>query len=185
MAYWNLHKKFQLPSAIGLRDFEFQSHPTWMGGSTSIQCALSGLSHNQYPVRARLFLCCQGENLNNLLLQATNHRKVPLARAFYKNILVILQQIKMLNVFVIIRPVFKNTNISIDDIIRSLEIQPPYGGLLSSSCGGLKGPTDGRTDNGFKGVIFLLDVKFFRFRLQSYSKQIVLKNRLVPALLQK
>ena len=28
MAYWNLHKKFQLPSAMGLRDFDFQSHPT-------------------------------------------------------------------------------------------------------------------------------------------------------------
>ena len=41
------------------------------------------------------------------------------------------------------------------------KVQAPYGGLLSSSCGGLvsfgpnsefAGRTDGQTDNGFKGV---------------------------------
>ena len=30
---WNLHTNFQLPSAIGLRDFDFQSQAVLMGGS--------------------------------------------------------------------------------------------------------------------------------------------------------
>ena len=32
MSIWNLHKKFQLSSAMGLRDFDLQSQPTLMGG---------------------------------------------------------------------------------------------------------------------------------------------------------
>ena len=28
MAYWNIQKKIQFPSAMGLRDLDFQSHPT-------------------------------------------------------------------------------------------------------------------------------------------------------------
>ena len=32
MSFWNLHKNFQLPSAMGLRDFDLQSQPTLMGG---------------------------------------------------------------------------------------------------------------------------------------------------------
>ena len=41
--------------------------------------------------------------------------------------------------------------------IQNQKVQPPYKGLLSSSCGGLgpfgpKGDCNGRTDNGFKGV---------------------------------
>ena len=30
MSIWNLHKKFQLSSAMGLRDFDLQSQPTLM-----------------------------------------------------------------------------------------------------------------------------------------------------------
>ena len=42
MSIWNLHKKFQLSSAMGLRDFYLQSQPTLMGGEP-INCrALSG-----------------------------------------------------------------------------------------------------------------------------------------------
>ena len=44
-------------------------------------------------------------------------------------------------------------------------MQPPYGGLLSSSCGGLKGHlgpkvilADGRTDNGFGESYCFLDI---------------------------
>ena len=33
MSIWNLHKKFQLSSAMGLRDFDLQSQPTLMGGN--------------------------------------------------------------------------------------------------------------------------------------------------------
>ena len=36
MSIWNLHKKFQLSSAIGLRDFDLQSQPTLMGGNPLI-----------------------------------------------------------------------------------------------------------------------------------------------------
>ena len=32
MSIWNLHKKFQVSSAMGLRDFDLQSQPTLMGG---------------------------------------------------------------------------------------------------------------------------------------------------------
>ena len=32
MSIWNLHKKFQLSSAMGLRDFDLQSQPTLIGG---------------------------------------------------------------------------------------------------------------------------------------------------------
>ena len=40
MAYWNLHTNFQLPSAMGLRDFDLQSQPTLTGGNPLIvvQC---------------------------------------------------------------------------------------------------------------------------------------------------
>ena len=40
MSIWNLHKKFQLSSAMGLRDFDLQSQPTLMGGNPLIvvQC---------------------------------------------------------------------------------------------------------------------------------------------------
>jgi len=31
ISIWNLHKKFQLSSAMGLRDFDLQSQPTLMG----------------------------------------------------------------------------------------------------------------------------------------------------------
>ena len=45
MAYWNLHKKFHLLSAMGLRDFDYQSKPTLMGGSPLIvvQCCNFGI----------------------------------------------------------------------------------------------------------------------------------------------
>ena len=33
MAYWNLYKNVQLPSAMCLRDFDFQSQPVLMGGN--------------------------------------------------------------------------------------------------------------------------------------------------------
>ena len=36
MSIWNLHKKFQLSSAMGLRDFDLQSQPTLMGGNPLI-----------------------------------------------------------------------------------------------------------------------------------------------------
>ena len=36
MAYWKLHKKFQLSRAMGLRDFDFQGQPTLMGGKQLI-----------------------------------------------------------------------------------------------------------------------------------------------------
>jgi len=40
ISIWNLHKKFQLSSAMGLRDFDLQSQPTLMGGNPLIvvQC---------------------------------------------------------------------------------------------------------------------------------------------------
>ena len=38
MSFWNLHKKFQPPSAMGLRDFDIQSQPTLMGGEP-INCS--------------------------------------------------------------------------------------------------------------------------------------------------
>ena len=40
MSIWNLHKKFQLSSAMGLRDFDLQSQSTLMGGNPLIvvQC---------------------------------------------------------------------------------------------------------------------------------------------------
>ena len=54
-------------------------------------------------------------------------------------------------------------------IFLEWKVQPPYGGLLSSYCGGLgpfgpkgdfagrkNGQTDGRMDNGFKGVRFII-----------------------------
>ena len=36
MSIWNLHKKFQLSSAMGLRDFDLQSQATLMGGNPLI-----------------------------------------------------------------------------------------------------------------------------------------------------
>ena len=44
MSIWNLHKKFQLSSAMGLRDFDLQSQPTLMGGNPLIvvQCDEKG-----------------------------------------------------------------------------------------------------------------------------------------------
>ena len=36
MSIWNLHKKFQLSSAMGLRHFDLQSQPTLMGGNPLI-----------------------------------------------------------------------------------------------------------------------------------------------------
>ena len=45
MSIWNLHKKFQLSSAMGLRDFDLQSQPTLMGGEP-INCrAMNPLTH--------------------------------------------------------------------------------------------------------------------------------------------
>ena len=40
MSIWNLHKKFQLSSAMGLRDFDLQSQPTLMGGEPINCCAV-------------------------------------------------------------------------------------------------------------------------------------------------
>ena len=54
-------------------------------------------------------------------------------------------------------------------VYLTLEIQTPYGGLLSSSCEGQKTPkskgdfsgrTNGRTDNGFKRVLREFSRKF-------------------------
>ena len=57
MSIWNLHKKFQLSSAMGLRDFDLQSQPTLMGGEpincpalmpplhTSTKCPLGQKMH--------------------------------------------------------------------------------------------------------------------------------------------
>ena len=44
MSIWNLHKKFQLSSAMGLRDFDLQSQPTLMGGNPLIvvHCTIVG-----------------------------------------------------------------------------------------------------------------------------------------------
>ena len=36
--------------------------------------------------------------------------------------------------------------------IVDYKVQPPYGGLLSSSCGGLKGSSDGQTDERTTGL---------------------------------
>ena len=36
MSIWNLHKMFQLSSAMGLRDLDLQSQPTLMGGNPLI-----------------------------------------------------------------------------------------------------------------------------------------------------
>ena len=41
MSIWNLHKKFQLSSAMGLRYFDLQSQPTLIGGGNPlivVQC---------------------------------------------------------------------------------------------------------------------------------------------------
>ena len=46
MSIWNLHKKFQLSSATGLRDFDLQSQPTLMGGEP-INCRALGPCHSQ------------------------------------------------------------------------------------------------------------------------------------------
>ena len=56
MSIWNLHKKFQLSSAMGLRDFDLQSQPTLMGGNPLIvvQWVPDGReSDNQGPVKSR------------------------------------------------------------------------------------------------------------------------------------
>ena len=45
MSIWNLHKKFQLSSAMGLRDFDLQSQPTLIGGEP-INCRAMSLSPN-------------------------------------------------------------------------------------------------------------------------------------------
>ena len=47
MSIWNLHKKFQLSSAMGLRDFDLQSQPTLMGGEP-INCRAVSLIQCQY-----------------------------------------------------------------------------------------------------------------------------------------
>ena len=44
MSIWNLHKKFQLSSAMGLRDFDLQSQPTLMGGEP-INCRALDTGH--------------------------------------------------------------------------------------------------------------------------------------------
>ena len=49
MAYWNLHTNFQLPSAMGLRDFDFQSKAVLMGGSPP--------SHSSLVTSSRATLC--------------------------------------------------------------------------------------------------------------------------------
>ena len=36
MSIWNLHKRFQLSSAMGLRDFDLPNQPTLMGGNPLI-----------------------------------------------------------------------------------------------------------------------------------------------------
>ena len=51
MSIWNLHKKFQLSSAMGLRDFDLQSQPTLMEGNPLIvvHCVLlNWLSNPRY-----------------------------------------------------------------------------------------------------------------------------------------
>ena len=57
MSIWNLHKKFQLSSAMGLRDFDLQSQPTLMGGNPLIvvHCALvfkarGQCDHHAFPL---------------------------------------------------------------------------------------------------------------------------------------
>ena len=35
--FWNLHKKFQFPSAMGLREYDFQNHQIKMGVSPLIE----------------------------------------------------------------------------------------------------------------------------------------------------
>ena len=51
MAYWNLYKKFQLPSAMGLRDFDYQSQPTLMGGNPliDVQCSMGAIASGRGP----------------------------------------------------------------------------------------------------------------------------------------
>ena len=45
MSIWNLHKKFQLSSAMGLRDFDLQSQPTLMGGNPLIVVHWTNVTH--------------------------------------------------------------------------------------------------------------------------------------------
>ena len=54
MSIWNLHKKFQLSSAMGLRDFDLQSQPTLMGGNPLIVVQWSPL-----PQEIRIIRPCQ------------------------------------------------------------------------------------------------------------------------------
>ena len=55
MSIWNLHKKFQLSSAMGLRDFDLQSQPTLMAGEP-INCralvfkARGQCDHHAFPL---------------------------------------------------------------------------------------------------------------------------------------
>ena len=63
--------------------------------------------------------------------------------------------------------------------MKYYKVRPPYGGLLSRSCGGLKGPlvskvilADGRTDNRFNGVICLgkADILIFKYTFIYFCK---------------
>ena len=55
MAYWNLHTNFQLPSAMGLRDFDFQSQAVLMGGSPLSQSAMVK-PWEKVSFRSRIFI---------------------------------------------------------------------------------------------------------------------------------
>ena len=51
MSIWNLHKKFQLSSAMGLRDFDLQSQPTLMGGNPLIVVQCTGCLKKKRAIR--------------------------------------------------------------------------------------------------------------------------------------
>ena len=55
MSIWNLHKKFQLSSAMGLRDFDLQSQPTLMGGEP-INCRAVALVNTPQKIECSLIL---------------------------------------------------------------------------------------------------------------------------------
>ena len=65
MSIWNLHKKFQLSSAMGLRDFDLQSQPTLMGGEP-INCRPVHYTDNIVLMKKNISLYSQRHELMSL-----------------------------------------------------------------------------------------------------------------------
>ena len=69
MSIWNLHKKFQLSSAMGLRDFDLQSQPTLMGGNPLIVVHCGNWGITKYPGSSGLEALCSEITINSLFSQ--------------------------------------------------------------------------------------------------------------------